>query len=241
MKKTIAEFREMLKTVPPLLLTLTVLSIVGMNLLANKSIDTGVSWLALDCGIILSWLTFLTMDILTHCYGPRAATLFSVFALFLNLFMAGVFFLASRIPGVWGESFASDGAILENVNAALDNTFSGTWYIILGSSVAFIVSAFVNNFLNYGIGRLLRSRKGFARFALRSYVSTFVGQFVDNLVFALLVSQFFFGWTMLQCFTCAATGALCELLFEVVFSPFGYRISRRITTMQDAVPEGAIA
>ena len=41
------------KTVPPLLLTLTVLSIVGMNLLANKSIDTGVSWLALDCGEML--------------------------------------------------------------------------------------------------------------------------------------------------------------------------------------------
>lgn len=235
MKKTIAEFREMLKTVPPLLLTLTVLSIVGMNLLANKSIDTGLDWLALDCGIILSWLTFLTMDILTHCYGPRAATLFSVFALVLNLFMAGIFFLASRIPGVWGESFVegSEGVI----NAALDSTFSGTWYIILGSSVAFLVSAFVNNFLNYGIGKLLKKREGFGRFALRSYVSTFVGQFVDNLVFALLVSRIFFGWTMLQCFTCALTGAVCELLFEVVFSPVGYRISQRITARQ----EGAIA
>ena len=99
------------------------------------------------------------------------------------------------------------------------------------------MSAFVNNFLNYGIGRLLRSREGFGRFALRSYVSTFVGQFVDNLVFALLVSRIFFGWTLLQCFTCAATGALCELLFEVVFSPVGYRISLRITARR----EGAAA
>ncbi len=239
MKKTIAEFREMLKTVPPLLLTLTVLSIVGMNLLANKSIDTGLSWLALDCGIILSWLTFLTMDILTHCYGPRAATLFSVLALVLNLFMAGIFFLASRIPGVWGESFVEGSE--EVINNALDRTFSGTWFIILGSSVAFLVSAFVNNFLNYGIGRLLKKREGFGRFALRSYVSTFVGQFVDNLVFALLVSRIFFGWTMLQCLTCALTGAVCELFFEVVFSPFGYRIAKRITDRRVPVPEGAAA
>ena len=235
MKKTIAEFREMLKTVPPLLLTLTVLSIVGMNLLANKSIDGLPSWLALDCGIILSWLTFLTLDVLTHCYGPRAATLFSVFALVLNLFMAGIFFVASRIPGVWGESFVEGSETV--INDALDNTFSGTWFIILGSSVAFLISAFVNNFLNYGIGKLLKKREGFGRFALRSYVSTFVGQFVDNLVFALLVSRIFFGWTMLQCFTCALTGAVCELLFEVVFSPVGYRISQRITARQ----EGAIA
>lgn len=239
MKKTFSEFREMLKTVPPLLLTLTVLSIVGMNLLANKSIDTGLDWLALDCGIILSWLTFLTMDILTHCYGPRAATLFSVFALALNLFMAGIFFLASRIPGVWGESFVEGSEAV--INAALDGTFAGTWYIILGSSVAFLVSAFVNNFLNYGIGKLLKKREGFWRFALRSYVSTFVGQFVDNLVFALLVSRIFFGWTMLQCLTCALTGAVCELLFEVVFSPLGYRISRRIMARQSAEPKGALA
>ena len=239
MKKTIAEFREMLRTVPPLLLTLTVLSVVGMNLLANKSIHTGLDWLALDCGIIFSWLAFLTMDVLTHCYGPRAATLFSVLALALNLFMAGVFFVASRIPGVWSESFVEGSE--DAINTALDGTFSGTWFIILGSSVAFLTSAFVNNFLNYGIGRLLHSREGFGRFALRSYVSTFVGQFVDNLVFALLVSRIFFGWTTLQCLTCALTGAVCELLFEVVFSPVGYRIAKRITERQTPIPEGAAA
>ena len=210
-----------------------------MNLLANKSI-VNLDWLALDAGILLSWMAFLTMDVLTHCYGPRAATLFSVFALLLNLLMAGIFFAASRVPGVWGESFAADGSILENVNSALDSTFGGTWYILLGSSVAFLVSALVNNFLNYGIGTLLKHREGFGRFALRSYVSTFIGQFVDNLLFALIVSKVFFGWTLLQCFTCAVTGAVAELVFEIVFSPLGYRISKRIKARQ-TVSEGAAA
>ena len=179
------------------------------------------------------------MDILTHCYGPRAATLFSVFALIINLLMAGLFFVSSRIPGVWGESFVEGSEDI--INAALNNTFGGTWYIILGSSTAFLTSAFVNNFLNYGIGKLLKSREGFGRFALRSYVSTFLAQFVDNLVFALLVSKLFFGWTLLQCFTCALTGALAELLFEIVFSPFGYRISKRILARQARETKGEIA
>ena len=98
-----------------------------------------------------------------------------------------------------------------------------------------------NNFLNAGIGKLLKTQEGFGRFALRSYVSTFIGQFVDNLVFALLVSRVFFGWTMLQCFTCAVTGAVFELFFEALFSPLGYRISLRIKARQNPEPKGEIA
>ena len=32
---------------------------------------------------------------------------------------------------------------------------------------------------------------------------------------------------LLQCLTCALTGALIELLMEIVFSPIGYRITKR--------------
>ena len=77
-----------------------------------------------------------------------------------------------------------------------------------------------------------RNFRGFGGFALRSYVSTFLAQFADNLIFALLVSKLFFGWTLLQCFTCALTGAVAELLFEIFFSPLGYRMSRRILQTQ---------
>ena len=226
MKQTLREFRTLLGTASPLLVTLMVLSVVGMNLLANKSIDTGVSWLALDGGILFSWVAFLSMDVLTHCYGPKAANMVSFTALGLNLFMALIFFLGSRIPGVWGESFVEGSEAI--INTALDNTFAGTWFIILGSSIAFIASALLNNYLNAGIGKLAKRKSGFGVFALRSYVSTFLAQFADNLIFALLVSRTFFGWTMVQCLTCALTGAVAELLFEVIFSPLGYRLSRRI-------------
>ena len=226
MKKTWSDFRSLLRSVPPLIVSLLVLSVVGMNLLANKSINTGVDWLALDCGILFSWLTFLCMDVLTHCYGPKAATALSFTALGLNLMMALFFFLASLIPGVWGESFVEGSE--ELINRALNNTFGGTWFVLLGSSVAFAASAVLNNFLNYWIGTRLKRDRGFGGFALRSYVSTFLAQFADNLIFALLVSRLFFGWTLLQCITCALTGAGMELVFEVLFSPLGYRLSRSI-------------
>ena len=169
-------------------------------------------------------MTFMSMDVMTQCYGPRASTLMSVFAIIMNLVMAGIFWIAGALPGVWGESFI-DGS--ENViNGALNNTFSGTWFIILGSSIAFISSAAINNFINHDIGRRLTRRHGFGSFAIRAYVSTFVAQFADNLIFALLVSKTFFGWTLLQCFTCALTGAFLELMFEVFFSPLCYGLAR---------------
>jgi hypothetical protein len=34
-----------------------------------------------------------------------------------------------------------------------------------------------------------------------------------------------FCWSILQCATCALAGAVAELVMEVLFSPFGYRIT----------------
>ena len=226
MRKALSQYFRQLDSLPALVLALLILSVVGMNLLANKSINTGLDWLALDAGILLSWLTFLSMDILTHCYGPKAATRASMAALVVNLLMCAIFFCASKLPGEWGESYVEGSEQL--INGALNNTFGGTWFILLGSSIAFAVSSVLNNWLNYGIGKLLAAREGFGVFALRSYVSTFLAQFTDNIVFALLVSRTFFGWTLLQCLTCALTGAFLELFFEVFFSPVGYRISRKL-------------
>ena len=36
-----------------------------------------------------------------------------------------------------------------------------------------------------------------------------------------------FSWTVLQCAMCALTGAVAELIMEVLFSPLGYRITKK--------------
>ena len=98
----------------------------------------------------------------------------------------------------------------------------------MGSSVAFVVSAAVNNFANRAIGRLFRRNPdGRAAYICRSYLSTALGQFVDNIVFALIVSHVFFGWSLLQCVTCALTGMVAELIFEAVFSYIGYAACKK--------------
>lgn len=220
--------KQLLKEVPALLMVFLVIALVLMTILANKSLDVGPlsDWLALDAGIIVSWLMFLVMDLLTRAFGPKAATRLTVVAILLNLFVAGMFAIGGALPGLWGESFIDVGG--EIVNKGLDNTISGTWYVLLGSTIAFIVAAFVNNFSNWGIGKLSKKNpNGVGAYMARSFGSTFLGQFVDNILFALIVSVTFFGWTPLQSFSAAMTGAIVELLFQALFTPIGYRIAEK--------------
>ena len=224
LRKEREETKALFHSIPAISVACFVASVVGMNLLANKSIDFPVDWLALDAGTLLSWLSFLSMDVITKHFGPKAANKLACFALFANLLMCLVFFLASIIPGVWGESFVEGSETV--INVALNRTFGGQWYVILGSSVAFLVSAIINNLLSWAIGKGLKKDTR-AAFFIRSYVSTAIGQFVDNFLFATIVSVTFFGWTMEQVFVCAATGMVVELLMEVIFSPIGYHISRK--------------
>lgn len=222
LKKEVLETKVLLRSIPSLTMTLFVVSVVTMNLLANKSISLPISCLALDCGIFVSWLSFLSMDMITKYFGPKAATQASIVAVLVNLLMCVIFFIVKLVPGVWSASYV-DG-VQTVINQALDGTFGGTWYVLLGSTIAFLVSSLVNNYSNYLLGKKTKNDVGFKAYAFRSYVSTAIGQFCDNFVFALIVSHQFFGWTMVQCVMCSFTGMLVETLCEVLFSYPGYKI-----------------
>lgn len=226
LKAKITQMRILMSSIPAYVSICFILSVVAMNLLANKSIEINSKYLALDCGIIVSWVAFLLMDVVTKHFGPKAATLLSVGAILINLVFCLLMFLGSIIPGVWGESYVEGSEKV--INHALNRTFGGTWYVLLGSTVAFILSSVINNFTNYGIGKVFRKNPdSVLAYISRSYISTAIGQFADNMIFAFLVSRLFFGWTSLQCFTCAVTGMLAELFCEVIFSGFGYRICKK--------------
>lgn len=222
MKKIITEFKILLRAIPPTVVTLFAVSVICMNLLANKTL-LKLDWIALDGGILISWLSFMCMDIITKHFGPKAANLITIHAVGINLLTCLIFFLVSIIP-----STAAD-------YSAYDSIFGGTWFILLGSTVAFIASALVNNTLNWLIGRACRRNPdGKAAYMLRCYISTFIGQFLDNFIFSLIVFHGFapifwngFSWSVLQCAMCALTGAVAELIMEIIFSPIGYRITKK--------------
>lgn len=221
-KREMEDYRILLRNIPGLVITLFVISVIMMNLLANKEFIS-VKYLALDCGFALSWVSFLCMDMICKRFGGKAAAKISILAMAINALACAIFWLLSLSPGMWGEYY-STGSM--SVNDALNQTIGGSWYVVMGSSIAMVCAAVANSTINHSIAKHLKTR-GFKAFAVRSYVSTGIGQFIDNFVFAAIVSLHFFGWTWTQVIICSVTGAVMELLCEILFSPIGYRVSKK--------------
>ena len=219
-RRELEDYRILLRNIPSLVLSLFIVSVIMMNLLANKELFT-MKYLALDCGFTISWVSFLCMDMLCKRFGAKAAAKISILAMTVNLAVVLIFKLLTLTPGMWGEYYTT-GEII--VNDALNATIGGSWYVVMGSSIAMVCGAITNSFLNHTVAKRL-TYGGYKAFAARSFISTGVAQFVDNFVFAVIVSLHFFGWTWPQIFFCSLTGAAAELLCEVLFSPMGYRIS----------------
>lgn len=210
-KKELHETKVLLKNIPATVMTLFVLAIVSMNLLASKLI-VDASWIALDAGIIVSWLSFLTMDTIVKRFGPKASIRLSVVASLLNVLVMAVFTVAAVIPGEWALNDYSTGM---------------NWWIIGASTAAFIISGVVNSITNYLIERAFKDKHTFKSYAVSSYASTMLGQFVDNLVFALVFTVPAFGIGFLPTVMFAVTGAVVELICQIIFSPIGYKVAEK--------------
>ena len=225
------DWKLMLRSVPSLIVMLFCVSVVIMNLMAGKTIVlTDPSWFGVTGGILLSWIPFLCMDILNKSYGAKVATKINILALGVNLFCVGVFELVTRIQvGVVPEM---DIARIE----AFNGTFKQTWQILTASSIAFLVSGIFNNVLNAGIAKLYKNDPNDKKeYYARSYGSTIIAQFIDNFVFTSLAFLVFFklslgssfGWTIWTVLGSATFNAILELVMEVIFSPFGYKVCKK--------------
>ena len=216
------ETKLLFRSIPAAIVALFTISVVAMNLLANKTIYQG-KYLALDGGFLVSWLSFLCMDMITKHFGPKASIKISIFAMCVNLLTCLIFYIVSVIPTP-GNDYSAFNLII-----------GGTWFILLSSTIAFLVSGLLNIWLNWLVGKIFKKNPdGRLAFFSRAYVSTFIGQFVDNLVFAVLTFMVFapiywngFHWTFTQCVMCSLLGAGVELLFEIFFSPLGYLVVKR--------------
>lgn len=232
------DWKMLLRSVPSSVVTLLVIATVMMNFAANKIIISS-KFVAADGGFLLSWIPFICMDVTTRRYGPKAASKLTIFALLVNLLIVGIMALVSFLHiGIGNVSDANPGYNTWEeywaTYSSFDSTFSCSWFVLFGSSVAFLASGIINNTLNWSIGKLFKNNKDSKlAFFTCSYVSTFIGQFVDNLLFATIVFMVFapiywgYSLTFIQCVGSAIMGALLELLMEVIFSPIGLKIYRK--------------
>lgn len=219
------DWKKLFRSIPGAITAISVLTVVIMNLMASKVVIM-TPYLGVTGGVLLSWIPFLIGDVVVKTYGAKAATKLNILGLICNLVCIGIFQLITVIEiGVDSANYA-----------AFDSVFTQTWQIFVASSIAFILSGVVNNFTNAGIGKLFtKNPDGKVAYMCRTYISTMIGQFIDNFIFAGLAFLVFFklsvgstfGYTIFSVLGTAVLGALLELVMEIIFSPLGYKICKK--------------
>ena len=121
-KKVMEDYKVLLRSIPAATVSLFIVSVIMMNLLANKELIS-LPYLALDCGFVVSWVSFLCQDMICKRFGAKASIKISILALAVNLAVSLCFWLCSLTPGMWGAYY--DTGMIE-VNTALNATIGGT-------------------------------------------------------------------------------------------------------------------
>ena len=70
-KKVMEDYKVLLRSIPAATVSLFFVSVIMMNLLANKELIS-LPYLALDCGFVVSWVSLWRQGIHQNLY-PRAA------------------------------------------------------------------------------------------------------------------------------------------------------------------------
>lgn len=216
-KEVIADYKLLLENIPALVTLIFCIGTVAMNCSAAKIIFNAGN-VAVTAGFLLSWLPFLCLDTVTRRFGARAAIMLNVLSAVCNAVFVIFMAITAAIP-------------TKDDYTAYNSVYGAVWFIVLSSTLAFILSGVVNSLLNSALGKIMKSGDEAkpVEFYIRSFVSTFIGQVVDNFVFMwLLYSIFapiFWGIAPMPILTCLGTGilgGLIELLCEVILSPCGY-------------------
>lgn len=229
------DWKKLLRSIPGLVTMLFIMATITMNLAANKIVWSGLvvngtPLVSITGGIFLSWLIFLLMDIMTKTYGIKATIKLTLLGALINAFAVIFLGLIALFPAKYPYEGAS--AFFDTVFGFEALSAPQPWQILLSSTIAYIASGIVNAIVNGLFGKLFKKNPdGKAAFYCRSYVSTTIGQFVDNFIFGALAFSVFAKFYNLPTLLGIATlGALIELLCEVIFSPFGYKICKKWQT-----------
>lgn len=183
---------------------------VVQNLFEMKTIGTEAFAFG-GGGIMLSWATFMLMDISTELFGKNHTMRIYTFAGIVNLLIVLLAQIVIAFPGVYPEQ-----------NDAFVRIFSNGIRTVLASFVAFWFGNFVNMTVMI---KMKDSDKVGSKFALflRALVSTIFGQFVDNALFAALafapIGLSVFEMTWRDILTSSAFGTFMESIIESVWMP----------------------
>lgn len=147
---------------------------VMQNILATKTFGTSEISITTG-GTIISWLVFLTMDVITEIFGKKKAVKCFWISALLNLAFSGIAWICILIPG--NNDFLS---------SSYEVILGTGWRIVIASISAFLIGNYANTYIMYLLRVKSKNPNKTLGFMFRAILSTLIGQVLDNALFYLI-------------------------------------------------------
>lgn len=198
----------------PLLTCIYCVFTVVQNLFEMKTIGTA-SFALMGGGTVVSWIPFMTGDIITEIYGKSANVRSFTLAGILNLIVVILAQFVILLPGTYPDQ---------------TNAFSLIFSNGIRTAIASFIAFWIGNYINTHIMVKMRDYakntgkdNGFL-FFLRAVVSTIFGQLCDNSIFLVIafapigLSAFEMRWGDIG--SVILLGTTLEIVIESILVPF---------------------
>lgn len=183
--------------------------IIIQNILATKNID--ITIFTVTTGILVSPLVFIIQDIQTEVYGYKKAKKMIILGYLMNFIAIMLYSFSILIPS--SSTYTNQ--------AAFTTILGTTPRIAVASFIAYMIGALINSKVMENMK--IRHEKNLF---FRAISSTVVGQFIDNMLFAVIA---FIGILPTQAIiSMIVGGTLFEIIYEVIFYPITKKLIQKI-------------
>lgn len=183
--------------------------IIIQNILATKNID--ITIFTVTTGILVSPLVFIIQDIQTEVYGYKKAKKMIILGYLMNFIAIMLYSFSILIPS--SSTYTNQ--------AAFTTILGTTPRIAVASFIAYMIGALINS-------RVMENMKikYEKNLFFRAISSTVVGQFIDNMLFAVIA---FIGILPTQAIiSMIVGGTLFEIIYEIIFYPITKKLIQKI-------------
>lgn len=183
--------------------------IIIQNILATKNID--ITIFTVTTGILVSPLVFIIQDIQTEVYGYKKAKKMIILGYLMNFIAIMLYSFSILIPS--SSTYTNQ--------AAFTTILGTTPRIAVASFIAYMIGALINSKVMENM-KIKHEKNLF----FRAISSTVVGQFIDNMLFAVIA---FIGILPTQAIiSMIVGGTLFEIIYEVIFYPITKKLIQKI-------------
>ena len=188
-------------------------SIIIQNILATKNID--ISIFTVTTGILVSPLVFIIQDIQTEIYGYKNAKKMIILGYAMNFIAVLLYSLSIFIP--------SSNTYQNQV--AFKTILGTTPRIAIASFIAYILGSLINSKI---MDKLKIKYEKYLFF--RAILSTVAGQFIDNMLFAVIA---FIGILPINAIiSMIIGGTIFEIIYEIIFYPVTKHLIKKLNKIE---------